>query len=85
MPSYPEGTFFGGPYNKDYNILGSILGHPNLGKLPNTQYLGTWVLGNSNYSTGFGQVYDYWVLGRLGLGFIYTAKDEFRALHICDD
>ena len=22
-------------------------------------YLGTWVLGNSHYITGFGQVYDY--------------------------
>ena len=28
-------------------------------KGPCTQYLGTWVLGNSNYSIGFGQVYDY--------------------------
>ena len=28
-------------------------------KGPSTQYLGTWGLGNSNYSTGFGQVYDY--------------------------
>ena len=28
------GTFFGGPYNKDYSILGSILGYPDLGKLP---------------------------------------------------
>ena len=27
-------TIFGGPYNKDYNILGSILGSPYLGKLP---------------------------------------------------
>ena len=27
---FPEirGTFFGDPYNKDYNILGSILGAP---------------------------------------------------------
>ena len=25
---------FGGPYNKDYSILGSILGSPYLGKLP---------------------------------------------------
>ena len=24
----------GGPYNKDYSILGSILGSPYLGKLP---------------------------------------------------
>ena len=25
---------FGGPYNKDYNILGSTLGSPHFGKLP---------------------------------------------------
>ena len=25
---------FGSPYNKDYSILGSILGSPNFGKLP---------------------------------------------------
>ena len=29
-----RGTFSGGPYNKDYSILGSILGSPYLGKLP---------------------------------------------------
>ena len=28
-------------------------------KGPSTQYLGTLDLGNSNYSTGFGEVYDY--------------------------
>ena len=28
-------------------------------KGPSTQYSGTWVSGNSNYSTGFGEVYDY--------------------------
>ena len=27
-------TIFRGPNNKDYNILGSILGSPYLGKLP---------------------------------------------------
>ena len=26
---------FGGPFNKDYSILGSILGSPYFGKLPN--------------------------------------------------
>ena len=26
--------------------------------------------GNSKYTTDFGQVYDYWVLGPLGLGFM---------------
>ena len=28
------GTFIGGPYNKDYGILGSILGSLCSGKLP---------------------------------------------------
>ena len=28
------GYHFGGPYNKDYSILGSILGSPYFGKLP---------------------------------------------------
>ena len=27
--------FLGGPHNKDYSILGSILGSPYFGKLPN--------------------------------------------------
>ena len=27
----------------------------------------TWDLGKRNYSTGFGQVYDYWVLGPSGV------------------
>ena len=27
------GYFFGGPYGKDYSILGSILGSPYFGKL----------------------------------------------------
>ena len=32
--SQNQGYLFGGPYNKDYSILGSILGYPNFGKLP---------------------------------------------------
>ena len=28
------GVPFGGPHNKNYSILGSILGYPNFGKLP---------------------------------------------------
>ena len=28
------GNLFGGPHNKDYSILGSILGSPHFGKLP---------------------------------------------------
>ena len=34
---------------------------------PCTRKLGPWVWGHSNYSTGFGQVYDHWVLGPLGM------------------
>ena len=29
-----RGTLFKGPYNKDYSILGSILGYLNSGKVP---------------------------------------------------
>ena len=35
--SYSSGYFFGGPHHKDYSILGSILGSPYFGKLPNPQ------------------------------------------------
>ena len=33
---FPEirGTLFGGPYSKDYSMLGYILGSPYFGKLP---------------------------------------------------
>ena len=39
---FPEirSTLLGGPYNKDYSILGSILGSPYLGKLPYKRYRG---------------------------------------------
>ena len=30
-----RGTLIGGPRNKDYSILGSILGSPNFGNVPN--------------------------------------------------
>ena len=33
-----RGTFLGGPHNKDYSILRSILGSPYLGKLPCVQF-----------------------------------------------
>ena len=36
---------------------------------PSTQSLGTWVSGNNDFTTGFGQAYDYWVLGPLGIDF----------------
>ena len=32
------GYLFGGPHNKDYSILGSILGPPYFGKLPYRGY-----------------------------------------------
>ena len=31
------GYHFGGPYNEDYSILGSISGSPYLGKLPHSE------------------------------------------------
>ena len=34
---------FGGPYNKDYNIFGSILGSPHFGKLPYRDYIRDYV------------------------------------------
>ena len=37
------GALFGGPQNKDYSILGSILGFPYLGKIPHR--LEFWVQG----------------------------------------
>ena len=32
--SQNQGYLFGGPYHKDYSIVGSILGSPYFGKLP---------------------------------------------------
>ena len=46
-------------------------------KDPSTKYFGFWDWGNSNYSTGFGGVHEYWVLGPLGeLVSSYGAKLE---------
>ena len=48
IPEGPHGGFpklgvpFLGPHNKDYSILGSILGSPHFGKLPHIQPLGNW-------------------------------------------
>ena len=46
-----------------------------------------WVLGNSDFNTGFGQVYDYEVIGPLGLqlakfspGQCYNRKSGRRPL-----
>ena len=44
--------------------LGTLASKSNLSlmtcpKGPSTQYLGTWDLGNSNLSTGLGEVYNY--------------------------
>ena len=38
-------TFFGGPHDKEYRILGSMLGSPDLGKVPNTSRVPSWILG----------------------------------------
>ena len=38
MWGFPKlGVLLGGPHNKEYSILGSILGFPYSGKLPNTE------------------------------------------------
>ena len=50
-------SYWGGPHNKDYSILGSILGSPYLGKLPNGL--------ESKGTLGF----RVWGLGVWGLGF----------------
>ena len=34
FPKLGASIFLGGPHNKDYSILGSILGSPYFGKLP---------------------------------------------------
>ena len=46
-----RGTFLGCPHNKDYSILGSILGSPDFGKVPyrdhgnaNAEENGEWKL-----------------------------------------
>ena len=44
-------------------------------KGPSTQYLGTWDLGNSKYSTGFGEVCNYYVLWTLSVAKLKTAAD----------
>ena len=36
---------FGGPYNKGYSVMGSILGSPHLGKFPYELIWGLWGLG----------------------------------------
>ena len=44
-----RGYHFGGPHNKDYSILGPILGSPYFGKLP---YLSAEVGGPSPQAVG---------------------------------
>ena len=46
-------------------VLGSIYPIPRESMYP--IILGTSVLGNRNYSTGFGSVYDYYVPGPFGI------------------
>ena len=45
------GYLVGCPHNKDYSILGSILGSPYLGKLPYSLITFTWALSASNMGT----------------------------------
>ena len=41
----PKGTLIGGPHTKEYSILGSMLGYPNFGKVPNrhNEWMKNWV------------------------------------------
>ena len=54
---FPKIRDFGGPNNKDYSILGSILGYPYFGKLPN-RFLrtlpGSWFLARPHPYGGLG-------------------------------
>ena len=47
-------------------VKGSVITLDPTPKGPCTQYLGTWGIGNSNYNTDLGYVYEYWVLGPSG-------------------
>ena len=49
-----KGTFLGGPYKKDYSILGSIFGSPYLGKLPVGLAICSLVMGCKVRFWGFG-------------------------------
>ena len=46
MLGFPKirGTFFGDPYKKDFDVLGSILGSPYFGKVPCNCTVDTWAL-----------------------------------------
>ena len=54
------GYHFGGPHNKDYSILGSILGSPYFGKLP---YRLESYTSFKNIVVPFGVSYRLWYLG----------------------
>ena len=49
--------------SRDAGFLGLTL-YP---EAPRTQYLAPRVWGDNRYSTGFGLIHDYWVLGTSGL------------------
>ena len=61
------GYLFGGPYNKDYSILGSILGSPNSGKLPYCAL--SWTPGSAGWyrfpveSSRFCLLHETWGVG----------------------
>ena len=61
-----RGTLLGGPYNQDYSILGSILGSPYFGNLPNHACSRLPCLNVAGRSPGD---------GRLGLSFTSPCLD----------
>ena len=48
------GYLFGGPHNKDYKILGSILGYPHFGKLAYIAF--TYIYEESRHGSYVGKV-----------------------------
>ena len=65
-----KGTFLGVPCNKDYSILGSILGYPNFEKLPHIQ-------GRKDQNVG-----NYSGFYIISLSPLSLAPEAFNAKHI---
>ena len=61
-----RGSFLGGPYKKDYSILGSRLGSPYFGRLPRAFLKGSFKGDIGPYNTGA----IYWSYGWLSKGLL---------------
>ena len=71
------GYLFGGPHNKDYSILGSILGSPYFGKLPNEARKIFVIWGSSVGTCLFGCTT---LLRCFGKGVLEKTKDQSRRM-----